>query len=248
MQDPSDIERLLSRLSPDADRIVANPSDMVQLLRAGVRPQPPPRLSIEERVERLFSGRKECAVERAKALPVAPDPAPPAVVSLYNEIAESIVFGLNGAAITLSGVLVEFVLKYATYIREVGGFLKYDSDRWDEFERITFGRAIKRAKAAGLLTDQWMNDLQRFMKKFRNPYSHYNIRKITSDGVWDKVKVVNFVTASVEEKTIAVKDDPVLQAQAKPIVDSMHVYQVLGFADEVAKYLLAAIGYGDPAP
>lgn len=247
MQNPSDLERLLSRLAADADRIVANPSDMVELRQAGVRPQPPPRLSIEESVERLFSGRKECAVERAKALPLAPDPAPPAVVSLYDEIAESIVFGLHGAAITLSGVLVEFVLKYATYIREAGGFAKYDSDRWDEFERITFGPAIKRAKAAGLLTDQWTNDLQRFKELVRNPYSHYYIRKITSGGVWDKVKVVNLATASFEEKTIAVKDDPVLQAQAKPIVDSMHVYKVFGFADGVVKYLLAAIGYGDPA-
>jgi hypothetical protein len=227
--------------------MVANPADLERLLQAGVQLQVVPRLSIEESVPRLFSERQTGAVERAKALPVAPTLAPPAVASLYDEIAECIVFGMHGAAITLSGVLVEFVLKYATYIREAGGFANYDPVRWDEFERITFDPAITRAKAAGLLTDQWTDDLQRFKRLVRNPYSHYNIRKITSCVVWRNVKVVNVSTASLEEKTIPAKDDPVLQAQAKPIVDSAQVYTVFAFADAVTKHLLTGIGYGWPA-
>jgi hypothetical protein len=45
----------------------------------------------------------------------------PSIQSLYNEIKEAIIFGLNGAAITLSGVLVEHALKYATYKIEGAG-------------------------------------------------------------------------------------------------------------------------------
>jgi hypothetical protein len=164
---------------------------------------------------------------------------PYAVLSLYQEIATCIIFGLYGAAITLSGILVEFVLKLCTYIREVGGYEHYDPEQWDAFEKMTFAPAVQRAAQAGLIDTAQLATLNAFKDTVRNPYNHYNIRKITASAVWEKVRVVNTETGGVEEKTIAAKDNPVIQAQVKPFIDQSQVFEIFKFADQVTRVLLA---------
>jgi hypothetical protein len=239
----SPLAELFSRLADDADMIVGNPDDLALLQSQGVYPQPPPSRTVEESVTLLLKRHEVGAVDRAKSLPPPPASAPPAVSSLYGEISACIVLNVPGAAITLTGILIEFVVKYATYIREAGGFAAYDPARWDSFERITLGPAIARAEKAELITTQQATELRRFKDVVRNPYNHYNIRKITGHLIWDHVKKVDLKTGLVEEKAIAVKDDPVLQAQAKPIVDAQYALSHFILADAVVKSLLATIGY-----
>ena len=240
MDNKLDIERILSKLAADADRIVANPADIEQWLKQGVKFDQIPKRTLEESIDLLFSTKKEQALERAKQLPALPQ-MPYAIASLYEEIVTCIIFGLYGAAITLSGILVEFVLKLCTYVREAGGYDHYDPEHWDEFEKIAFGRAIKRAAKAGLINPTQITDLNRFKDAVRNPYNHYNLRKITASVIWDKVQVVKLATGDVEEKTIAAKDNPVIQAQAKPLVDQTRILHIFGFADAVTRELLAAV-------
>jgi hypothetical protein len=64
--------------------------------------------------------------------------------------------------------------------------------------------------------------------------------------VWEKVQVVMPDTGVVDEKTIAAKDNPVIQAQAKPFVDQSQVFRIFGFADAVTRALLAAIEPAKP--
>jgi hypothetical protein len=244
MDSPLDIESILSKLAADADRIIGNPADIDQLLKQGVKFDSAPKRTLEESIDLLFSTSKEYAVDRAKLLPPFPQ-MPYAVASLYGEIITCIIFGVYGAAITLSGIFVEFVLKHCTYIREAGGYANYDPKHWDEFEQITFGPAIRRAAKAGLLNEAQISDLNRFKDVVRNPYNHYNIRKITASVVWDKVQVVKLDTGAVDEKRIAAKDDPVIQAQAKPLVDQSQVLRIFGFADAVTRALLTLV---EPTP
>ena len=85
----------------------------------------------EEFVEKLFSDeQKEKALQRARQLPELPDIPLPSVVGIYREIIRGITLGTNGAAITLSSVLVEYVLKFASYKIEMGGFQKHDMAKW----------------------------------------------------------------------------------------------------------------------
>jgi hypothetical protein len=172
---------------------------------------------------------------------------PYVVASLYGEIITCIIFGVYGAAITLSGILVEFVLKHCTYLREAGGYAHYDPKPWGEFEQMTFGPAIKRAAKAGLVNPTQIADLNRFKNVVRNPYNHYNIGKITASVVWERVQVVKLYTGAVEEKTIAAKDDPISQAHAKPFVDQAQVLRIFGFADAVTRALLALVEPEKPA-
>ena len=103
-----DIESILSRLAADADRIIANPADIDQLAKQGIKFDQAPKRTLEQSIDHLFFTAKEHAIERAKQLPAFPQ-MPYAVASLYGEIITCIIFGLCGAAITLSRILVEFV-------------------------------------------------------------------------------------------------------------------------------------------
>ncbi len=232
-----DLENLMSRLIKEgADRIILNSGDIEELMRKGVKFDKTPEKSPEEYIDLLFAKRKENAISLLRNLPTLSSIAAPTIRALYTEIRECIIFGLNGAAITLSGILVEYVLKYTTIVWEEGSH-KYNPDKMDEFEKMTFNFAIDRAESAGLLTSEEKDKLTDFKNTIRNPYNHYNIKKITQDVIWPKVKKLNFKTLKIEEKDIAAKDDLVIQAQAKPFVDAYKVLEVFKFADNIINML-----------
>jgi hypothetical protein len=231
------IRKKLDELSKGADTIIANPDDIEKLKEQGL----PIRVVPSKTIPELFQERLNSAVDIAKDLPTLPDRLPPSIKSLYQEIRECIFFGLNGAAITLSGNLLEFTLKHATYVKEVGGYQKYDSTKWDEFETIEFGSAINRAKRAGLLPSKMAKQLQSFREDIRNPYSHYNMKKITQDVIAGKVKRINLSSGEIEEADIPAKDSPMIQAQVKPWVDQQRVLDVFHFTDMVVKFLIVKL-------
>ena len=170
-----------------------------------------------------------------------PQGLPPAIKSLYQEIRECIFFGLNGAAITMSAILIEFVLKHTTFIKEAGSYEKANPQDWDEFENMELSPAINRAAKAGLLDTKMEKRLHSFRETIRNPYSHFNIKKITYGIVAEKVKRVDTTTGEITEVDMAAKDNPIIQAQVKPWMDEHYVLLVFAFADEVVKYLLDQI-------
>jgi len=233
----NDLEKLLSELAENSDIAILSPTTRERLKAEGIHIPEPPKRTLDESIDLLFSDqRKERALEIAKKLPTPPDMTAPSIQSLYNEIREAIIFGLNGAAITLSGVLVEHALKYATYKVEIGGFVKYDPAKSDEFENFTLGPAIDRAAKAGLLDSEHVDKLRLFKDRYRNPYNHYNIKKIT-EGCHGDISILNTETGEVEICHMEAKDSPVIQAQIKPYVDSASVFEVFAFADTVVKYL-----------
>ena len=201
-----DIEQLMNRLVKEgADTIIVNPANIERLRKQGVNFDKVPKKCLEECIDLLFSERKKLSLEMAKKLPDPPLISAPAIESLYNEIRECIILGLHGAAITLSGILVEFTLKYVTYAREMGGFTEYDAKKWDEFEKIMLDGAIKRAAKSDLLNDDEVKALTGFKDEIRNPYNHYNIKKITKSVVWGKARLVDTATSrTVLEETGAI--------------------------------------------
>lgn len=236
-----DLESAMSRLVEEgADQIIINPNDIKKLLEKGVKFDKVPKRTVEESIELLFTQRKKIAINIAKKLPNFDIHIDPAVGSLYKEIRKCIIFGLYGAAITLSGILVEFVLKYSTIVWEEKGY-RYKPEKMDEFEKMTLGPAIDRAISAGLLAEDERPKLIEFKDEIRNPYNHYNIKKITKDILWKNVKILNQDTHKVETKDIFAKDDPVIQAQSKPRVDAYHVLSVFNFADGMVRTLFKKI-------
>jgi hypothetical protein len=232
-----DIQKIMSELADDSDTIIVNPETLDELKHSGVPfdTVPPPT------IDQLFDKRKQNAFLRIGQLPALPQGLPPAVEALYQEIRECIFFGLNGAAITMSAILIEFVLKHTTFIKEAGGYQNADTRDWDQFENMDLDYAINRAKRAGVLDAEMAKRLHSFRKTIRNPYSHYNIKKITYGVIAQKVKQINTTTGTVTEVDLAAKDHPMIQAQVKPWVDEHKVMAVFAFSDEVVKYLLRQI-------
>src|SRR5258708_1755249 len=128
------LEDRLRDLAAGADSVFLNPITVDRLRNQGIDIPEPRRLSPEESVDLLFSNqRKEHALSVLKQLPDRFDIPVSSIQSLYLEIRAAIVLGLYGAAITLSGILVEYALKYASYKVEIGGFARFDGAKWDEF-------------------------------------------------------------------------------------------------------------------
>ena len=232
-----DIKKLMDELAKYSDRIIVNPNDLKKLLTQGL----PIEVIPAQTIDKLFEERKENALQKLKELPPLPEGVQPAIQALYQEIRECIFFGLNGSAITMSSILIEFMLKHATFIKEAGGYQKADPEKWDEFEKMELSPAINRAKKVGLLDSKMAKRLHSFRVTIRNPYNHFNIKKITQNVVAEKVKRLDIKTGEVKEIDIPAKDSPMIQAQAKPIVDEHYVLSVFYFADEVVKYLLPQI-------
>lgn len=232
-----DIEKIMDDLAKDSVRIIVNPETLEDLKRQGIPFDTIPSPTIEE----LFETRKNIALSKAQYLPTLPLGLPPQIQALYQEIRECIFFGLNGAAITLSSILVEYVLKYTTFIKESGGHENANPQKWDEFENMELSAAINRAKNRGLLDSKMAKRLHSFRETIRNPYNHFNIKKITINVVAKKVKRVDVKTGAVEEIDIEAKDSPMIQAQAKPVLDEYYVLPAFCFADEVVKYILPKI-------
>jgi hypothetical protein len=175
------LEELVSELAASADTAILNPVTKQRLKDRGIHLPQPPKLSLEEVIDLLFSEKRKLrALETARKLPETPEIPVPSVQSLYDEIREAAILGLYGAAITLSGILVEYMLKYAAYKVEMGGLVKYDAKKWDEFEMLDFSDAIGRANRNKLLTKEARKSLNLFRDRYRNPSNHYNIKKITS--------------------------------------------------------------------
>ena len=232
-----DIQKIMNELAGNSDTIIANPKMLEELRRSGVPLETVPAPTVNQ----LFNQRKKNALMKIGQLPSLPHGLPPAVQALYQEIRECIFFGLNGAAITMSAILIEFVLKHTVFIKEAGGYQKANTQDWDKFENMELGPVINRAKRAGILDTKIAKRLDSFRKTIRNPYSHYNIRKITYGVVAEKVKQLDTNTGAVIEVDMAAKDHPMIQAQVKPWVDENNVLAVFTFADEVVKSLLSQI-------
>ena len=233
----NDLKKILDRLAEGSDKIIANPETIEKLRSQGLPIKDVPSPTISE----LFDQRKEHALQIAVHLPSLPEEVSPTIQTLYQEIRECIFFGCNGAAITLSGILIEFMLKRVTYAKESGGYQKYDPKTWDEFEDMDLSSATNRAKRAGILDSRMAKRINAFRKQIRNPYSHYNIQKISEHVIAEKVKVLNTETGEHEERDLAARDNPFIQTVVKPIVDKYHVLNVFHFADEVVKYLSVKI-------
>ena len=232
-----DIEKIMGELSKGSDRIIVNPGTLEGLKKQGIPFDIVPSPTISE----LFEQRKEKAYILAPRLPSLPHGLPPIIQALYQEIRECIFFGLYGAAITMSSILIEYVIKHTTFIKESGGYKDADPQKWDEFEDMELATAINRAKRAGLLDSKMAKRLHSFRITIRNPYNHYNIKKITRNVVAKKVRRLDLNTGEIKEIDIEAQDSPTIQAQAKPVMDEHHVLPVFYFADEMVKYFLPKI-------
>lgn len=232
-----DIKQLLDQMVKDSNLMIAKPETIDQLIKAGIKFDSPKPLTKEEYLDQLFEERKKIAFVQIDQLPSPPQLANPTMQSLYVEITECILFGLNGAAITLSGIMVEFALKRAIVDKRMEDGEKGLS-MWDFVETLDFGKSIKEAYELKIITDEDKKKLTYLKNEIRNPYNHYNIKKIIKDAVAGKVKILHLDTKKTEEKDLPAVENPHLWFSAKKFADRERVIKVFLTADTWVKRLL----------
>lgn len=213
---------------------IANPAVREKLRELGfdVDTGGPP--TPERFVEMFFGGDGVAkASEFLRKLPERPSLAAPSIMSLYDETWRAILLGLHGAAIVLCGNLIEYVLKYAIYTCNAGGFGKYNPDDWSKIERMTFAPAVTQAHAVGLIDNDQRDILVEFKDTVRNPYSHHNIQKIVKGSVAERVQVMNMETGEVTEQRMDADKHLIIAAQVKPLVDEANVLRHFDLAHQV---------------
>jgi len=231
----SDLDDFLANISTGATHIITSPKTIDELQKKGVKFDAKKPRTADQIIEGLFQERKENAIANVAKFPSAPDIAIPTIGFLYDEIRECILFGLNGAAISLSAVLVEFALKHAI-IQKLRGDT-YDRAEWDRLENTELGPTIDEAYKLKLVDKKTKEALVDFKNKIRNPYLHYNIKRITKDVVARKVTKVDTRTRKTEEVDLPAEDNPIVWGFAKRFADRERVLDVFIFADRIAKYL-----------
>jgi len=173
----SELEDIINKMVGDSTEIIVNPDTFKHMVEQGLPISFAEPAPIEEYIPKLFEMRKQKAFEIFKDLPPRYNFTLPSVNALYDEIYECMLFGLNGAAITLCGILIEFALKQISYYYENGRSFAYNPTLWDKFEKMTLGPTIECAKASTLINDDMVVALKSFKDEVRNPYNHYNTKK-----------------------------------------------------------------------
>lgn len=173
------INDLLTELVQGSTHMISKPETIEQLRKQGVKFDEPKQVTMDEMVENLFSQRKTIALTNMAKFVTPPNIAIPTIGLLYDEIRECILFGLYGAAISLSAVLVEFSLKHAIVRKKCGD--KYDQKEWDRLENMELSLTIQEGKKLGIVNKKMERGLIGFKNTVRNPYLHYNIKKITEN-------------------------------------------------------------------
>lgn len=238
----NELQNKLKSLSNNAKNgvLIVNPSTLKQLQKMDGYEQK--TLSKEEYVDMRFEESKKEAFERIKDIPSLPTFIyDPLILSLHQEIFDSIMFGLYNSAIVLCGGLIEYAIKEVINVFESRGFCNHNTDIEDKLEEADFYKAITWAKRISIISQEEENQLLDFKNKIRNPYHHLNSKKITRDCSAIGVKVIKLNSDAIETININAEDSPVIRPHAKLYMDKALAKSVFIFVDSFIKVLFRRI-------
>ena len=239
--DPRDnVPRMIRRLMRGPQVVVMNPETIQKEIEKGGPVQFVPDKPMPDAIHELFEDRKKHALDIAPKLIPCPIPEP-LLIYFYDQIRACVLFKLHSVAITLCGTLVEYSLKYCSYLIESKGPTGFDSNLWETFERDDFGRSIERAFNNSLLDEKTKISYTEFKNSFRNPYAHFNIQRLTKDVSFGKVEVVNTSTGEVQEREVPPSTGPAFQMLALEALDSRQVLEVFELADKLVQHLFVKV-------
>lgn len=230
MQDISDtneIQKKLDELVKNSDLFVSSP-ETIEKLKAKGLPIKSVFTTYEEYLDKLFAEKRKTASELISKLPrLDENIANTTIQSLYEELKECFVLGILGAAITLAIILLEVSLKYRLFEERVK---KDPNSGWEDLEKIDFTRTVSDLEKARIITKTDKNKLGAFNLSRRNPYIHYNIKKLVKEMILGELSSVNIETGKVTIiKNVRPAEFPYLWFSAKKVLDKESIGVVVSF-------------------
>ncbi len=237
-----DVSKMLWRAARSGTVCVAQPELIEQLLKEGDKNVSEVKhVPVEEGLKAIFAQRLLAAQRIVDKLLPCPIYEPP-LVELYDDIRLSIIFGMNGNAINLCGVLLEFILKYVRFLRDHGRDVTFNNLAWSKYiESSTLHNAIELARSDGFIDDEIRDRLISFKEDVRNPYAHFNIQKITEYAVFGNTVVKDYATGQERVEDVPASLSPTFQLLAKRKFDELQVIKVFDFVDSVVQHVIVKL-------
>lgn len=224
----NDVQEKLDELVKQSDLFVSSP-ETIERLKAKGLPIKSVFTTYSEYLDKLFAEKRKNADELVSKLPHLDEKIANATIqALYEELKECFVLGIPGAGITLSVILLETALKYRLYDER----LKLDpKSKWDHLEQIDFTKTVNDLVKRGVLSKKEKKELDAFNLNTRNPYIHYNIKKLVEDMRLGELTSVDIETGKVTVlKNVKPEDYPSLWFSAKRVRDKKAISSIVSFS------------------
>lgn len=221
------LEKIIDEAAKGKTHIIFNPDDVKQIEEAGL-PIKKTFILYEDYLEKMFSKKKENALSLIRKIPKLDDKIANGVVTeIYGEIRDSLALGIFTATIINSILLLEYSLRHRLYRKMKDKQKDYS---WSNMEKMLFKNLINRLFKEKILSANDKIDLLSFNDKYRNPYFHLNIHKLSEGAFFPEIESVNINTG---EKTVIknakVQDYEFLWFAAKRKFDDFFVYCIMDY-------------------
>jgi len=239
MSNVDHIARLLAHLADPLNFVWGHPTTGIDLLEDGSAEIESPKAP-RELIDALFRQRHTMAIARTPSLPGWLDVNEVSLAFLSAEIQECVLFGCNGAAITLSCLLIERALKLATAAKLTKDHRDLLGAEIAKREGKDLLESIVEAERHGLLSSSEASTLKDFTIDVRNVYLHYSIERLTK-GRKLPVTETNTKTGQVTELDEVVDGLPDRQAIVKRLLDQNSVDSIVRFAHDAVRRVFAKL-------
>lgn len=179
----------------------------------------------EEYVEEIFKKKRAYAVFLLRPIPLLRDDLGSAILhSIYEEIRESIAFGMFPSAIMHSILLLEYGMRIRVYKdRQKSN----PHARWEEVAELKIRQLTTPLLKSGAITKGEKKDLDDFNDKIRNPYMHINIFELTK-GITLDVTSINIINEEIKRiKELPVTNNPEVWFGGKKKYDAINVLPIM---------------------
>ena len=233
-----DLQKKLDELSKNADVLIASPETIEHLQKnvTGVKSTVVP---YAEYLDKLFTEKRKLADVLVEQMPhLDPRVGNGSIEALYNEVRECFVFGVYGAAITLSVIMLEFACRERLFQEmEKRG----ESPNWNKLEKKLLSYSLEKLHEYGVFTDEEHAVMESFATEIRNSYLHYKIKKLIKDMVLEELKGINVHTGEIIlEHNVRPADKPFLWFSAKKVLDRDTMLHKVTFCIHWVNTLLGA--------
>lgn len=192
------LKKTMDELAKDGNFIVVNPETLQKLKDRGL-PVESKFIPYKDYLEKLFAEKRRVAESEMNDFPaLSDDIGNVAISSLYEEIRECYAFGLYGAVIILSIILLEISFKYVIFKERKRSD---PNSKWEDIESLNFVSVVNNLSTLSKLTTEEKAVLVKFNVEIRNPYIHYNLQKLVADIGIEKLPMIDTETAEVETLT-----------------------------------------------
>ncbi len=216
-----DIQRKLNELAKNSDVMIASP-DTIANLQGRMSGFSSKFETYQEYLDKLFAEKRAASYDLLNQLPdLDPIIANPTASALYEEVRQCAVMGIPGATITQAVILLEHAARHRLWE------MRLESDphaRWEDVELLNLGDCVKELKKKGVINKSESKRLVDFNENVRNPYLHYNIKRLlTIEGVTiTELPSINVKTGETTIlKDVSVPDMPQLCFSAKRVMDKV---------------------------